>query len=94
MATIIFVVTEAMMFAGMISALAIVRAGTLGPWPPPDQPRLPVEATAFNTLVLLASGGVLFMAQRAFKRKPVTAKRPLAIAIGLGTFFVLFQGFE
>jgi cytochrome c oxidase subunit 3 len=94
MGTIIFIVTEVMLFGGLISALAIVRAGTLGPWPPPDQPRLPIEATAFNSVVLLASGVVLFFAQRAFKQKPATARRPLAIAIGLGTFFVIFQGFE
>lgn len=94
MGTIIFIVTEAMMFAGLISALVIVRAGTLGPWPPPDQPRLPIEATAANSLVLLASGVAVFFAQRAFKAKPINARRPLAVAIGLGTFFVLFQGFE
>ena len=29
MGTVIFIVTEAMFFAGLISALAIVRAGTL-----------------------------------------------------------------
>jgi len=94
MGTVIFIVTEAMMFGGLISALAIVRAGTLGPWPPPDQPRLPIEATAFNSVVLLASGAVLYLAQRAFKQQPISAKRPLQLAIGLGTFFVLFQGFE
>jgi cytochrome c oxidase subunit 3 len=94
MGTLIFIVTEVMLFGGLISALAIVRAGTLGPWPPPDQPRLPIEATAFNSVVLLASGVALYFAQRAFKRRPVTARRPLAIAIGLGTFFVVFQGFE
>ena len=60
--TIIFIVTETMMFAGLISGLAIVKAGAIGPWPPPDQPRLPIEATAFNTLVLLVSGAVLFHA--------------------------------
>jgi cytochrome c oxidase subunit 3 len=92
--TIIFVVAEIMMFAGLISGLAIIKAGSVGPWPPPDQPRLPIEATAFNTAMLLASGGVLFLAQRAYKRQPISAKTPLGIAIGLGAFFVVFQGVE
>jgi cytochrome c oxidase subunit 3 len=92
--TIIFIVTETMLFAGLISGLAIVKAGTIGPWPPPDQPRLPIEATAFNTLMLLLSGAVLFHAQRAYKRQPVSARAPLAAAIGLGAFFVVFQGVE
>jgi heme/copper-type cytochrome/quinol oxidase subunit 3 len=92
--TLVFIVTEIMSFAGLISGLVIVKANHLGPWPPPDQPRLPIEATAFNTLVLLASGLALYQAGRAYKRKPIDAKKPFALAIGLGLFFVLFQGFE
>jgi cytochrome c oxidase subunit 3 len=91
---LIFVVTEVMLFAGLISGLAIAKASTLGPWPPPDQPRLPIEATAFNTVILLASGIALYYAQRAYKRQPLTAKTPFKVALGLGTFFVVFQGVE
>jgi len=93
MGMLIFVVTEAMMFAGLISAHTIVKAGAPG-WPPPGQPRLPVEATAFNTAVLLASAGCLFVANRSFARDRELAKRPLFAAMGLGTFFVVFQGYE
>jgi cytochrome c oxidase subunit 3 len=92
--TVMFIVAEVMLFAGLISALVIVKANHLGPWPPLDQPRLPIEATAFNTLILLASGVVLHLAWRVYKRKPLDAKKPFAIAIGLGLFFVVFQGFE
>jgi heme/copper-type cytochrome/quinol oxidase subunit 3 len=90
---VIFVVAETMMFAGLISAYSIVKAGALG-WPPPGQPRLPVEATAFNTAILLASAGCLFIANRAFARDRELAKRPLYAAMALGVFFVLFQGYE
>jgi cytochrome c oxidase subunit 3 len=93
MGMLIFVVTEAMLFAGMISAFMIVK-GAAPIWPPPDQPRLPAEATALNTAALLASGVVLFYAGKAFDRDPDSAKRPMALALGLGAFFVLFQGFE
>ena len=93
MGMLIFVVTEAMIFAGMISAFAIVK-GAAAIWPPPDQPRLPVEATAINTLALLASGVALYLGGRAFNRAPETATRPLAFALGLGTLFVLVQGYE
>ena len=90
---LIFVIAELMMFGGLISAFSIVKAGALG-WPPPGQPRLPVEATAFNTAMLLASAGALYYANRAFSRDPATAERPLFAAIGLGAFFVCFQGYE
>lgn len=92
--TIVFIVTEIMLFAGLISGLVIVKANHLGPWPPPDQPRLPIEATAFNTLVLLASGIALYQAWRAYGRDRREAKKPFAAAIALGVFFVVFQGFE
>ena len=52
MGTLIFVFTEIMLFAGLISAFMIVRSGSVV-WPPPGQPRLPLEATAFSTAALL-----------------------------------------
>jgi len=91
--TLIFVIAEMMMFAGLMSAFSIVKAGALG-WPPPGQPRLPVEATAFNTAVLLASAVFLFIANRSFARNRNLARRPLFTAMGLGAFFVVFQGYE
>jgi cytochrome c oxidase subunit 3 len=93
MGMLIFVCAEAMLFAGLISAFTIVRAGSVA-WPPPGQPRLPVAATAFNTGVLLASGVALFLAQRTFFRDRAAARRPLLLAMLLGAFFVLFQGVE
>jgi len=90
---LIFVVAEVMFFAGLISAFTIVRAGAVV-WPPRDQPRLPLEATAVNTLALLASGVCLYLAHRAFKRDRAAALRPLTIAMLLGAFFVIFQGAE
>jgi heme/copper-type cytochrome/quinol oxidase subunit 3 len=90
---LIFVIAEMMMFAGLMSAFSIVKAGALG-WPPPGQPRLPVEATAFNTAALLASAVILFFANRAYARNRDLAKRLLFTAIGFGAFFVVFQGVE
>lgn len=90
----IFVLTEAMLFAGFISAFTIVKAAA-PVWPPPDQPRLPVEATAFNTVMLLLSGVLLIVAHRAFHRGDRAAMlRPLWAALGFGAFFVVFQGIE
>ena len=93
MGMLIFVLTELMLFSGLISAFVIVRAGAMV-WPPPGQPRLPIQATAFNTGVLLASGDALFLAQRRFFRDRAAARRPLLLAMLLGAFFVVFQGVE
>src|SRR2546426_12466030 len=65
----LFVFTEVMLFTGFISAFVIVQSGApLGSWPPPGQPRLPIERTAVNTLALLASGAALFVAGRRVPR--------------------------
>jgi cytochrome c oxidase subunit 3 len=90
---LLFIASEAMFFAGLISAHTIVRSGAMV-WPPPGQPRLPVEETALNTAALLLSGVMLFVARRAFRRDRESARNPLLIAIGLGAFFVVFQGAE
>jgi heme/copper-type cytochrome/quinol oxidase subunit 3 len=89
----LFVLTEIMLFAGMISAFSIVRASS-AIWPPPDQPRLPIEETAVNTGALLLSGVFLVLAQRRFQKNRRSARAPLIAAIALGGFFVVFQGFE
>lgn len=93
MGMLIFVVTEAMLFAGLISAFKITRSSAVV-WPPPGQPRLPFEATALNTAALLASAAALIWARRCFDRNRRTARLPLAIAVLLGAFFVVSQGAE
>lgn len=90
---LIFVITETMLFAGMISAFMIVRANAVE-WPPPGQPRLPLGQTAFNTAALLLSGVTLWYAGRAFKAWPSRANTPLALTIVLGGVFVVLQGLE
>jgi cytochrome c oxidase subunit III len=92
---LLFVFTEAMLFAGFISAHAIVRAQAVGRmWPPYGQPRLPIEETAFNTAALLVSGIALIFAHFAYKKAPSRAVIPFLLAILLGMFFVVFQGVE
>lgn len=93
---VIFVMAEAMFFAALFSAYSIVSAGVTN-WPPLDQPRLPVLTTAFNSLALLLSAWTIFQANRRFTapQADVAATRRFLLAtILLGSFFVLFQGFE
>lgn len=92
------IAAEVMYFAGLISAYIINRAGEQLEWPPYGQPRLPVEVTAINTLVLLASG---FMGWTFMKNMEASVQagkkanlRMLWMAIGLGTVFLIIQGNE
>jgi len=90
---LIFITSELMLFAGLVSAIAIVRARS-GDWPPSHLPQLPAAETAANTLALLASGALLYWAGRKFLEDPRTALLPMRIGIALGVFFVAFQGVE
>lgn len=96
LAMLFVVCMEAMFFAGLLSAFLIVKAGIKpGMWPPPWQPRLPVEATAINTGVLVISGVLLLLAGLKAVRKDALASRSLyVVAAVLGACFVAFQGFE
>lgn len=92
---VFFIIAEVMLFSGFVSGFAIIKANAPGSvWPPPGQPRLPVETTAFNTLLLLVSGAVLFYAARRYKQEASAAKLPLAGSVVLGSLFVAFQGVE
>lgn len=90
-AMLVFVFTEVMFFGGLASAHTITRSNW-PIWPPPGQPRLPIEATALNTAVLVASAGLLWLAGRRFGAGRALA--PLHGAMGAGLFFVVAQGYE
>jgi cytochrome c oxidase subunit 3 len=90
---LMFVFTEAMLFAGMISAHAIAKSGAQQ-WPPADQPRLPLQTTLLNTIALLYSGVALLVAHMLWRTRPDRARLLLLAALLLGTFFVVFQGRE
>jgi heme/copper-type cytochrome/quinol oxidase subunit 3 len=92
---IIFVATEVMFFAALMSAHTIARATVMGGvWPPPGQPRLPVERTAINTAILLLSGILLWIGNRRMGNNRESAQRYVAGAIFSGSAFVMLQGVE
>ena len=91
---LLFIVTEVMFFGALISAYLVIRAG-LDEWPPWGQPRLPVETTAFNTLVLLVSGLLMAYSRNLLQKNEFTqGRRCLGFSILLGTFFLISQGYE
>jgi len=91
---VVFIITEVMFFSGLISAYLIIRAG-LEEWPPWGQPRLPIEATAFNTFLLILSAFAVFKSQKFSQQqnKPKAFQFHFA-AIILGVCFLILQGYE
>lgn len=93
---VLVIVVEAMTFAGLISAFLSIRT-SLDFWPPLDQPRYPVVATAINTAVLLASGVTMLLFMWRYRKPDAsvhTLTLLLVVTLALGGLFVGLQGIE
>ncbi len=85
--TLIFIISEIMLFGGLISSFFVIRE-SYPEWPPEDLPVYPVYQTTLNTFILLTSGFLVSLFDKN--------KRPVFyfIAIVLGVIFLLLQGLE
>ncbi len=91
---LLFIAAEIMFFSGLISAFVVFRFSPVQ-WPPAGQPRLPLEVTAVNTLILLLSGFTFFITFRALRASQEDKfKKLLTLTAVLGLVFLLVQGFE
>ncbi|MBE7411227.1 MAG: heme-copper oxidase subunit III [Leptospiraceae bacterium] len=89
---IMYLFTEVMFFSALISAYIVGKAGSMVPWPPENQPRLPVEITFFNTLILIFSSFTMYFIFRSNEKQKI--QKLLLATILLGTTFLLIQGYE
>lgn len=91
---LIFLAAETMLFTGLVAAFLVLRLGA-PVWPPPLQPRLPIEATGVNTLFLLGSSFTMVRALRAIRRGDQAGLvRGLGLTTLLGAIFLGVQGYE
>ncbi len=90
---IFLLTTECMLFAGFISAYIVNRA-SIPAWQPADQPRLPVEMTAVNTIILILSGILVLRAQRKTDSSLASMRRYLQLGLVFGSTFLAVQGYE
>lgn len=91
---VIFIGSEVMLFAGLLSAFLISRASASF-WPPPNQPRLPVAVTGLNTVLLVLSGLTMWRVVRFLRQHDKQgAMRWMGATIVLGAIFLAIQGSE
>jgi len=91
---LIFLGAETMFFAGLIGAFLVYRMAN-ETWPPMSMPRLPVEVTGLNTLILLYSASTMWRANRAIRLGQQQALRRLLLHTAvLGMVFLTVQGYE
>lgn len=95
MAMLILVVSEAMFFAGLVSAYSIISSRAPGGvWPPAGDPVLPVVETGISTIPLLLSGAAVFWSGRVFAKDRKAAMSPMLVAGVLASLFVGAQVYE
>lgn len=88
---LIFVICEIMIFSALISTRIVIKASS-GIFAPPENVKLPVIMTGFNTVVLILSG--IFMVAAGYKHGTERSKTFFALAIATGAFFLGVQGYE
>lgn len=94
LAMLLFIGADVMFFAGLIGAFLVFRFGAED-WPPPAQPRLPVEVTGANTAILLISGYMMLHIWRMLREwNRQTIINGLAVTAALGSIFLIVQGYE
>jgi len=91
---LIFLGAETMFFAGLVGAFLVYRMAN-ETWPPMSMPRLPVEVTGINTLILLYSASTMWRANRAIRLgQQQELRRLLLYTAVLGLVFLTVQGYE
>lgn len=90
---LLFLTSEIMFFAGLISAY-MVLVSSFVVWPPMDQPRFPVYLTGINTIILLASGFCLHKSVMSFFQKSKQYMRWYQVSVVAGLVFLAVQGVE
>lgn len=89
---IMFLASEAMLFAGLIGGYIVLRLAQ-PEWPPHGAPHLPVELTGLNTVFLVASSFTLHYAEVGVN-KGKSGLFLLFVTIFLGSLFVGIQCYE
>lgn len=89
---IMFLASEAMLFAGLIGAYIVLRL-SVPQWPPEGAPALPVKLTGINTIFLVLSSFTLHYAEVQVN-KGKTGLFLMFVTILLGSLFVGVQCYE
>jgi len=94
---IIFLLSEGMLFAGLIGGYIVLRLSQ-SQWPPllepPVEARLPILLTGINTVFLIASSFTFHIAEGSIIKKGKSGLGWLMLTIALGALFVGIQCVE
>lgn len=89
----VFLISEIMLFTGLIGSYIVLRLGSTG-WPPPGT-ILNTPLLGFNTVVLLSSSLTMVLALNAIQQgRQAALKRHLLLTALLGLTFLAIKGYD
>lgn len=106
MGMILFLISEAMLFAGLIGAYIVLRISHPGEWPPPDFPSIQVTSwnpanwtlmnwvMIGNSVLLISSSFTYHWAEHSIKHSGKSGILPLLVTLVLGSVFLGVQAWE
>ncbi|MBW4598003.1 MAG: heme-copper oxidase subunit III [Brasilonema angustatum HA4187-MV1] len=90
----VFLLSETFIFLGFFTAYIVYKT-TLPNWLPPGVSGLETKDPAINTVILVSSSFVIYLAERALARHDLTKFRQfLALTIAMGSYFLVGQAIE
>ena len=91
---IVFLLSETFIFLGFFAGYIAYKT-TTHDWLPPGVSGLEIKEPAINTVVLVSSSFVIYLAERALARDDLMKFRLfLMLSIAMGTYFLVGQGIE
>ncbi|MEO6848078.1 MAG: cytochrome c oxidase subunit 3 [Chthoniobacterales bacterium] len=99
---IMFLLSEAMLFAALLITYTVLRIGHPGDWPPHGAPDLRVRfpltmmnyVMIINSFILISSSFTFHWVEVQIKKHGKSGLFPLLVTIALGTVFLCVQGWE
>ncbi len=91
---IVFLLSESIIFLSFFAGYIVYKTTTPN-WLPPGVPGLEIAAPAINTVVLVASSFVIYLAERALHRDNLWGFRLYLLAtMAMGSYFLYGQAME
>ncbi len=91
---IVFLLSESFIFLSLFAGYIVYKL-TTSEWLPPGVSGLEIKAPAINTVVLVSSSFVIYLAERALGRHNVIGFRLFLLAtMAMGSYFLLGQAIE
>lgn len=99
---IMFLISEAMLFAGLIAGYIVLRASTVGDWPPAGSPDIGLQfpptmlniVMIVNSIILISSSFTLHAAEVSIIKKGKSGLGWMLLTLLLGTIFLSVQAWE